>query len=66
MQSKNKEVKALSLKDLGLDGKAGKGALTQEVVTIVPAEARKAGEVVEDKGDGAKRIADFLAGAKVI
>src|SRR5207253_578805 len=49
MQSKNKEVKALSLKDLGLEGKVG-----------------KAGEVVEDKGDGAKRIADFLAGAKVI
>ena len=66
MQSKSKEVKALSLKDLGLDGKAGKAALTQEVVTIAPAEARKAGEVVEDKGDGAKRIADFLAGAKVI
>ncbi|TMG34166.1 MAG: electron transfer flavoprotein subunit beta/FixA family protein [Chloroflexi bacterium] len=66
MQSKNKEVKALSLKDLGLEGKAGKGALTQEVLTIAPAEARKAGEVVEDKGDGARRIADFLAGAKVI
>ncbi len=66
MQSKSKQVKQLSLKDLGLEGKAGKAALTQEVVTIAPAEARKAGEVVEDKGDGARRIADFLAGAKVI
>lgn len=66
MQSKSKEVKQLSLKDLGLDGQAGKSALTQEVVAIAPAEARKAGQVVEDTGDGAKRIADFLAGLKVI
>jgi electron transfer flavoprotein beta subunit len=66
MQSKNKEVKQLSLKDLGLDGLAGKGALSQEVIAVQPAEARKAGRVIEDKGDGAREIADFLAGLKVI
>lgn len=66
MQAKNKEVKQLGISDLGLDGKAGKSALTQEVVEVAPAEARKAGEVVEDKGDGAKRIADFLQQIKVI
>jgi electron transfer flavoprotein beta subunit len=66
MQAKNKDVKQVGLADLGLDGKAGKTALTQEVVDAAPAEARKAGEVVEDKGEGAKRVADFLKELKVI
>ena len=66
MQAKNKEVKQVSLNDLGLEGKAGKTALTQEVVAVAPAEARKAGEVVEDKGEGARRIAEFLVEQKVI
>jgi electron transfer flavoprotein beta subunit len=66
MQAKNKEVKQLGLADLGLDGKAGKAALTEEVVELAPAEARKAGEVVEDKGEGAKRIADYLQELKII
>jgi len=66
MQAKNKVVKQVGLKDLGLDGKAGKAALTEEVVEIKAAEARKAGEIVEDKGDGAKRVADYLVELKVI
>lgn len=66
MQSKNKEVKQVSLQDIGLTGEAGKDALTQEVVQVTPAEARKAGTVVEDKGEGASRLADFLAELKVI
>jgi len=66
MQAKNKEVKQLALAEIRLDGQAGKAALTQEVVEVVPAEARKAGEVVEDRGDGAKRVADFLKELKVI
>jgi electron transfer flavoprotein beta subunit len=66
MQSKNKEIKQLSLKDLGLEGKAGKAAVTQEVVEVAPAEARKAGRVIEDKGEAAKEVADFLASLKVI
>ena len=66
MQAKNKEVKQVGLNDLGLNGQVGKNALTEEVVEIKSAEARKAGEVVEDKGEGAKRVADFLAELKVI
>jgi len=66
MQAKNKEVRQVGLSDLGLDGKAGKAALTQEVVDATPAEARKAGEIIEDKGEGAKRVADFLKELKVI
>jgi electron transfer flavoprotein beta subunit len=66
MQAKNKEIKQVGLSDLGLQGKAGKDALTQEVIAIDPAEARKAGRVIEDKGDGARQIADFLHSLKVI
>ncbi len=66
MQAKNKEVKQLSIQDLGLAGQAGTDALTQEVVQVTPAEARKAGTVVEDKGEGGKRVADYLADLKII
>ena len=66
MQAKNKEVKQVGLSDIGLDGRAGNAALTQEVVEVTPAEVRKSGEVIEDKGEGAKRVADFLEELKVI
>src|SRR6202045_394087 len=65
MQAKNKEGKQVGLPDMGLAGQAGPAGLTQEVVEATPAEARKAGEVVEDKGEGAKRVADFLKELKV-
>src|SRR5438445_767845 len=66
MQSKSKEVKQVGLAELALDGPAGTAALTQEVVAITPAETRKAGQVIEDRGEGAKQIADFLARLEVI
>lgn len=66
MQAKNKEVKQVSIADLSLTGTVGKDALTQAVVQVTAAEARKAGEVIEDKGEGGKRVADFLAQLKVI
>ena len=66
MQAKNKDVKQVSIDDLGLKGKAGRDALTQEVTQVTPAEARKGGTVVEDKGEGGKRLADYLAELKVI
>src|SRR2546421_8928220 len=66
MHGKKKEGKEGGVSDVGLDGQARKAALTQEVVEIKPAEARKAGEIVEDKGEGAKRVADYLADLKVI
>jgi hypothetical protein len=33
---------------------------------VQAAEERKAGEVLEDKGEGARRIADFLVALKVL
>jgi hypothetical protein len=54
----------LSLGDLGLSG--DDVAIKQTVKELVPAEERKAGEVFEDDGTAAQKIADFLAEAKVI
>ncbi len=64
MAAKKKPVEELSVSDLGLGG--DDTTIKQEVSEIVPAEERKAGEVIEDDGTGAARIADYLKEAKVI
>jgi electron transfer flavoprotein beta subunit len=64
MAAKKKPVETLSLGDLGLSG--DDVAVKQTIAEIAAAEERKAGEVVQDDGTGAKRIAEFLKEAKVI
>ena len=64
MAAKKKPVEQLSLSDLGLSG--DEVAIKQKIAEIAPAEERKAGEVFEDDGTGAAKIADFLKEAKVI
>jgi electron transfer flavoprotein beta subunit len=62
MAAKSKPVDRLTVADLGL------GALSarQTIVSVVPAEERAAGEIVEDDGTGAHRVVEFLASRKVI
>jgi electron transfer flavoprotein alpha/beta subunit len=38
----------------------------QKMVKVEPASQRAGGEVIEDDGSGAQRIADYLAELKVI
>jgi electron transfer flavoprotein beta subunit len=64
MSAKKKPVEQLSLSELGLA--AADVARKQQVIELVPAEERKAGEVVHDDGTAAQRIGDFLKEAKVI
>jgi electron transfer flavoprotein beta subunit len=64
MAAKKKPVEQWSLGDLGLSG--DDVAVKQSIAKQTPAEERKAGEIVEDDGSAATRIADFLAEAKVI
>jgi electron transfer flavoprotein beta subunit len=64
MAAKKKPVDQLSLSDLGLSG--DDVAIKQKVAQVTPAEERKAGEVIQDDGSAAARIADFLKEAKVI
>jgi electron transfer flavoprotein beta subunit len=65
MAGKSKPVDRPTLADLGLAGSGGATA-GQEIVTVEPAEERKAGEVIEDDGTGAQRIVAFLDQLKVI
>jgi electron transfer flavoprotein beta subunit len=64
MAAKKKPVDRLAVGDLGLS--EDDVAVTQEVTDLSKAEERKAGEIVEDDGSGAAKIADFLTEAKVI
>ena len=64
MAAKKKPLDQLSLADLGLSG--DDVAVKQKIAEITPAEERKAGEVFQDDGTGAAKIADFLKEAKVI
>jgi electron transfer flavoprotein beta subunit len=67
MAAKSKPVDILSLGDLGIApdevGFAGAG---QEIVDVAAAESRGGGEIVEDEGDGAERIVEFLSGLKLV
>ena len=65
MGAKSKPMDRVSVADLGIDGAAGSSA-GQSITAVEPAPERKAGEIVKDDGDGATRIADFLAEKKVI
>ncbi|MFV1989817.1 MAG: electron transfer flavoprotein subunit alpha, partial [Acidimicrobiales bacterium] len=67
MQAKKKPLEELTLADLEIDaatvGAAGSG---QEILSVIEAEAREAGEVIVDEGDAHERIVSFLEELKVI
>jgi electron transfer flavoprotein beta subunit len=65
MAAKSKPVDTVTAADLGVDpvGWAGAG---QEITDVTAAEARKAGEIVEDDGEGYLRVIQFLETLKVI
>jgi electron transfer flavoprotein beta subunit len=62
MAAKSKPVDRLAVADLGL-AQLDPG---QAIVSVQPAEQRKAGEVIEDDGTAAHRLVEFLAAKKVI
>lgn len=67
MAAKGKPVEELKVGDLGLDASVvGAAGARQETVSVVPADARQAGEIVVDEGDGYERIVSFLEQLKVI
>ncbi|MFT7648084.1 MAG: electron transfer flavoprotein beta subunit [Candidatus Poriferisodalaceae bacterium] len=67
MAAKKKPVEELTLADLGIDaGAVGQAGSRQETVEVTSAEARQAGEIHEDNGDGHDKIVAFLAELKVI
>jgi electron transfer flavoprotein beta subunit len=63
MAARSKEIKPISLGDLGVE----KGQPAEQLTGIAEAEARKAGEVVEDDGgSGVAKIVAVLQTAKVL
>jgi electron transfer flavoprotein beta subunit len=64
MQAKQKPVERYSVGDLGLSD--DDVAPTQKVGAVDAAPEKGPGEIVEDDGSGAAKIADFLQEAKVI
>ena len=67
MAAKNKPIEQLGLADLGIDpATVGSAGARQEVVSVVGAEARQAGEIVVDEGDAHERIVAYLEQLKVI
>ncbi len=67
MAAKSRPLELLSLDDLGIPPEeVGLAAAGQEVISVAPAPERTAGELIEDDGSAAGRIADYLAELKVI
>jgi electron transfer flavoprotein beta subunit len=64
MQSKQKPVDQVSVSDLGLSAEEVKQS--QEVIGMEPVPEREAGEIIEDPGEAAAKVVDFLKKAKVI
>jgi electron transfer flavoprotein beta subunit len=62
MAARSKEIKQLSLSELGVD----QGDPAETITGVTDAEARKAGEVVEDDGTAVDKIVAVLAAAKVL
>jgi len=67
MAAKNKPVDQLTLSDLDLDAsQVGAGGSRQEVTEVGDAEARSAGEIVTDDGDGHEAVIRFLEQLKLV
>ncbi len=67
MAAKSKPIDQVTAADLGLDGsQVGQSGSGQKIVNVTAAEARQAGQVIEDDGEGFARIVGFLESLKVI
>ncbi len=67
MAAKSKPVDEATLADLGIDaGSVGWAGAGQEILEVTDAEAREAGEIIEDDGEGYAKIVAFLENLKVI
>jgi len=67
MAAKSKPVETLGIADLGLDAsQVGATGARQEITQVAEAEARSAGEIVVDEGEGFERVIQFLEQLKVL
>jgi electron transfer flavoprotein beta subunit len=67
MAAKSKPLTTLSLADAGIDaGSAGLAHATSQVEDFAARPPRSGGEIVKNEGDGGVKVAEFLAGSKLI
>ncbi len=67
MAAKSKPVQALGLADLGVEpDQVGLDHATSQVLEFADRPPKQAGQVVQDEGDGAGKLAEFLVGQKFI
>lgn len=67
MTAKQKEVVELSVAALGLAAdEVGEAGAKEKVLALAIPEARKAGEIATDEGEGGKQIADFFQKVKIL
>lgn len=65
--SRSRPIDEPTLEELGIEpATVGLAGSAQRVVSVEPAPQRQGGEIIEDDGQAAQRIADFLAEFKVI
>jgi electron transfer flavoprotein beta subunit len=62
MAARSKEIKQLTLGDLGVE----RGEPGETITGVTDAEARKAGAIIEDDGTAVEKILQVLAQAKVV
>jgi electron transfer flavoprotein beta subunit len=65
MAAKSKPVDTVTAADLGVAA-AGWAGANQKITNVAQAEARAAGTVIEDDGEGFAKIVGFLEQLKVI
>ena len=67
MAAKKKNVKVLTIADLGIeDGVLGVANSGSSVSGVTPKPPRTAGERITDEGDGGVKVVEYLAGQKII
>jgi electron transfer flavoprotein beta subunit len=67
MAAKKKPVETKSLADLGVDpSSVGLANATTQVLDFAGRPAKGAGVKVNDEGDGAQKLVDYLAGQKIV
>jgi electron transfer flavoprotein beta subunit len=66
MAAKSKPVEILSIGDLGLGAVTGPAGARQQIISVVAAESRAAGEKHVDEGNAAQEIITFLESIKVL
>jgi electron transfer flavoprotein beta subunit len=67
MAAKKKKVATWGLADLDIDpSEVGLRAARSAVLSVTARPARQAGQLINDEGDGGRRLAEFLAAGKFV